>query len=214
MVSMPEKFEALRFKRLMSAERHRELPPEKILRAIGLGPGQTFVDIGAGPGFFTLPAARIVGAKGRVHGLDISPLMVAELKKNAARAGLINIRAARISETGIPLPAGADVYLMVNVFHELDDRSGSLRQIRNAMIARSRFILIDFLRKKTPHGPPLRERISLRAIRPILEAAGLAIERVFRPNDEEYGVVVRRDENRSGLKTEYPRSRDKPSRRK
>lgn len=193
---MAEKFEARQFKRLMSAERRKELPPGKILREIGLSPGQTCVDIGAGPGFFTLPAARIVGAKGRVYGLDISPLMVAELKKNAARAGRVNIRAARIAENGAGLPVGADIYLMVNVFHELDDRSSTLRHIRNGMTARSRFILIDFLRKKTPHGPPLKERISLRAIRPLLEAAGFVIERVFRPNDEEYGVVVRRDEKR------------------
>ena len=41
---MPHKFHPARFKRLMSAERHKELPPGPILEQIGLRPGQTFVD--------------------------------------------------------------------------------------------------------------------------------------------------------------------------
>ena len=44
--------------------------PEDILREIGLETGMTFLDIGCGNGFFTLPAARMVGPAGQVYGLD------------------------------------------------------------------------------------------------------------------------------------------------
>ena len=189
---MTQKFEVARFKRLMSADRRRRLPPERILSEIGLGPGQTFVDIGAGPGYFTIPAAKIIGPKGRAFGLDISPVMVRELTKNARRAGAVNVRAMRAAETAKTLPRGADFYFMANVFHEVEDRSAYLRRIRTSMSAHSRFVIIDYLKKKMKHGPPLAERVSFRSIRPILVNAGFVIERVFRPDDEEYGIIARR----------------------
>ena len=38
--------------------------PYKTLKAAGLKPGQKVLEIGCGPGFFTIPAAKIVGEKG------------------------------------------------------------------------------------------------------------------------------------------------------
>jgi ubiquinone/menaquinone biosynthesis C-methylase UbiE len=190
---MPQKYESSRFKRLMSAERRKRLPPERILSEIGLRSGQTFVDIGAGPGFFTLPAAAIVGRQGHAFGLDISPVMVKELRKNAALKKLKNVHALLAEETATKLPIGADFYFLANVFHELDDRAAYLRRIRKSMSAGSRLVIIDFLKKKTLHGPPLHERISLRKIGPILIAAGFTVERVFRPNPDEYGIIARRN---------------------
>lgn len=197
---MPEKYESARHKRLMSAERRRELPPEHILGEIGLRRGQTLVDIGAGPGFFALPAAAIVGPAGRIVGLDVSPVMIGELRKNAARKKFSQVEVRLAEETAKNLPAGADFYLMVNVFHELDDRTAYLRRIRTSMNASSRLVIVDFLKKKTPHGPPLRERIPLRAIRTVMTDAGFVVERVFRPNTFEYGIIVRR-------KTKFVKSR-------
>ncbi len=187
---MPEKFAAARLKRLMSAERRREIPPERVLETIGLRPGQVFIDIGAGPGFFALPAAAAVGPRGRVAGLDVSPLMIEELRKNAARAKAANLQARRISQTSPNVPPGADFYFLANVLHEIDGREAYLRDLRKRMSAASRLVIIDFFRKKTEHGPPLRDRIPLRELRRLLAATGFEIERVFRPNGEEYGVIA------------------------
>jgi ubiquinone/menaquinone biosynthesis C-methylase UbiE len=189
---MAHKFEAARFARLMSPERRRELPPDEILRQSGLTPGETLVDIGCGPGFLALPAARIVGPKGRVIGLDVASIMLTELRKNARTAGLANIRTVRISEAAPVFPAGADVYLIVNTFHEFDDPAAHLAAVRRAMAARSRLVIVDFLKKKTHFGPPLSGRIPLSRILPLLRSSGFDVARVFRASPDEYGVVARR----------------------
>jgi len=50
--------------------------PYRLLRAAGLKPGQTVLEVGCGPGFFTIPTARIVGEKGMVYAVDINPLAI------------------------------------------------------------------------------------------------------------------------------------------
>jgi len=187
---MPHRFEDARYKRLMSAERRRRLPPERILQEIGLKPGRTLVDIGSGPGYFALPAARIVGPSGRVFGLDVSPFMLRHLRDLAARKNASQIHVRKIPEAGVSFPPKADFYFLANVFHEIEDKAAYLRDLRTAMTACSRLVIIDFFRKKTTGGPPFRDRIPLRTLRTLLADTGFAVERVFRPNTDEYGVIA------------------------
>lgn len=204
---MVHKFEAARFARLMSPARRQELPPDEILRQSGLAPGETLVDIGCGPGFLALPAARLVGPRGRVLGLDVAPIMLSELRRNARAAGLRNVRTGRIPETAPVFPPGADVYLIVNVLHELDDPTAHLAALRRAMTARSRLVIVDFLKKKSPTGPPLSSRIALSRLLALLRSAGFEIARVFRPGAAEYGIVARKAAAKPGttksLKSSY-----------
>ena len=57
----------------------------------GFGPGSHLLDIGCGPGYATLDLARLVGPRGRVTGVDVSPRFVAHLQARAAAMGLTNV---------------------------------------------------------------------------------------------------------------------------
>ena len=78
--------------------------PEKTLRAAGLREGLNVLEVGCGPGFFTLPAAMMVGPQGRLITLDINPVAVervtAKVEKSGARN--IDIRLADAARTGLP----------------------------------------------------------------------------------------------------------------
>lgn len=176
--------------RLFSEDRMKRLPPAKILNDIGLKPGDTLVDIGCGPGLFALAAASVVGPRGAVYGLDISPEMIDDLKRSAASLGLTNVRAMLTQETEAGLPRSASFYFMVNVFHELADRRAYLRNIRRSLGPRSRLVIIDYFRKKTPHGPPLSERVPLKKAKALLAEQGLALVRTWRVNEDEYGLIA------------------------
>jgi ubiquinone/menaquinone biosynthesis C-methylase UbiE len=58
------------------------------LRRIGLQPGMRFLDVAAGTGGLSIPAARL-GA--RVLGVDISPAMIERLTERARKEGLSNV---------------------------------------------------------------------------------------------------------------------------
>ena len=55
--------------------------PYKILNAAGLERGQEVLEVGCGPGFFTIPAARIVGEAGSVLALDVNHLAVEHVQQ-------------------------------------------------------------------------------------------------------------------------------------
>lgn len=74
--------------------------------------GETVLDLGSGAGFDCLLAARKVGAKGRVIGVDMTPEMVAKARENAAAAGLANVSFYQAEIEKLPLEdASVDVII-------------------------------------------------------------------------------------------------------
>ena len=67
--------------------------PNKLLKIAGLAQGQNVLEVGCGPGFFTVAAAEIVGISGRLHTLDINPAAVERVKEKVSRKGLANVEA-------------------------------------------------------------------------------------------------------------------------
>jgi len=79
--------------------------PYKVLRAAGLKPGQRVLEVGCGPGFFTIPAARIVGEEGSVLAFDINPVAVEHVRHKIEEAGVTNARVIVADATRTELPA-------------------------------------------------------------------------------------------------------------
>ena len=75
------KFNPENIGRLIGEDRERELPPKAFLINQGLKEGTVFADIGCGPGFFSIPATKIVGSTGKVLAVD---LQEERLEKNKA----------------------------------------------------------------------------------------------------------------------------------
>ena len=102
---------------------------EKLKKA-GVRDGQTILDLGCGPGRFTLLAARIVGTAGKVYALDIHPLHQAIVRVRAKMERLENISTilADSSDTGLP-DRIIDVVFINDAFHEFTDKSGTLREV-------------------------------------------------------------------------------------
>jgi len=72
-----------------------------------LGPGSTFVDVGANIGALTIPAARKMGAAGTVVAIEASPRIFPYLAHNVAINGISNVRlwccaANDIASPGLP----------------------------------------------------------------------------------------------------------------
>jgi len=98
-------FRAIRFmhETLYGLFRNAERP----LRNAGLKPGMQVLEVGCGPGFFTLPAARIVGESGSVFAIDLNRHAVEHVRRKIAQAGATNVQVARADASSTDFPDGS-----------------------------------------------------------------------------------------------------------
>ena len=66
-------------------------PQETVLLRALLGPGMTFVDVGANWGYFTLVGAHLVGQQGRVVSVEADPRACQVVRANIAENGLTQV---------------------------------------------------------------------------------------------------------------------------
>ena len=78
--------------------------PFKALHAAGLKAGQQVLEVGCGPGFFTIPAAKIVGQGGSILSLDINPLAVEHVQQKIETEGVTNAKTMRADAARTDLP--------------------------------------------------------------------------------------------------------------
>jgi ubiquinone/menaquinone biosynthesis C-methylase UbiE len=78
--------------------------PYKMLERAGLRSGQTVLEVGCGPGHFTIPAARIVGEEGVVYAIDTHPLAIERVNDKIKNAMIRKIKPilSNASDTGLP----------------------------------------------------------------------------------------------------------------
>ena len=110
------------------------LNPYKLLNAAGLKPGQKVLEVGCGPGFFTIPAAKIVGEKGKVYALDVNPVAVETVRRKIMENNLKNVKImlADASETGLP-DESIDVAFLFGVIHALKDVDAVMREMHRIL---------------------------------------------------------------------------------
>ena len=78
--------------------------PERLLAAAGIGAGQSVLEVGCGPGFFTIPAAKVVGGEGNIYAVDVHPAAIAKVKKRIDSGGIRNVTPILSNASGTGLP--------------------------------------------------------------------------------------------------------------
>lgn len=179
----------------MSDERRGYQDPLTISRDIGVRRGMTVVDMGCGPGFFTLPLASLVGAKGSVYAVESNPTMLRHLRSNTRKSGLrgrvVRIVRADVSQTGIPA-ACADVVLLVRILHDIEDKKAFLTEVRRVCKPGGRVVDLDWKKVKSmKHGPPYEIKLSKGESSQIMKENGFSLTRTFDPGRYHYGLIFR-----------------------
>lgn len=164
---------------LERTEREIEEEPETALNAIGIAPGSTVADVGAGSGYFAVRMARRVGAQGRVYANDLQPEMLAMLASRLQKEGVRNVTLVQGTVDDPKLPAASiDLILLVDVYHEFSQPQIMLRRMREALKPGGRLVLLEY-RKEDPSVPIRPEhKMSVAEAKLEVEAEGYTLSRV------------------------------------
>lgn len=139
------------------------LPPEAVASMAGTGnpfalgeirPGEHVVDCGSGAGADTLLAARLVGADGRVIGVDMTPEMLDVARRAAVTAGLDNVKFREGYLEVLPVEdAWADVVISNGVLNLVPDKAAALAEMRRVLRPGGRLLVADIvLGRPVPEG--------------------------------------------------------------
>jgi FkbM family methyltransferase len=180
--------------RLMSEERRRMQDPDVIVDQLGLRPGMIVADLGCGPGFFTIPVARRIGAAGRVYAVDSSPEMLKRLTANVREASLpenvVRFVHADVSHTSIPRRS-VDLVFFADILHDIEDRVGFLTEVKRISKTGVSVVDIDWQKIETDFGPPFQIRLSEEESRRIMKTNGIRVSGTIAAGRFHYGLVCK-----------------------
>ncbi len=94
---------------------------DTLLIPAGLKEGDHVLEVGCGPGFFTIPAAEIVGDKGFVYAIDINPFAIRKVEKKIVKAGVRNVKTMIVDVTETTSKdSSIDISFFFGVIHSLN----------------------------------------------------------------------------------------------
>ena len=105
-----------------------------VLDRVGIRPGEQVLELGPGPGAFTVKAARRTEPDGTLVAVDIQPKMIAAVERKVREADLTNVETHVASAYELPLEdESVDRALLVTVLPEIPDRQRALVELRRVL---------------------------------------------------------------------------------
>jgi ubiquinone/menaquinone biosynthesis C-methylase UbiE len=136
-----------------TAGRDERLQIDRVMDILGIRSGKVVADIGAGSGWFTVRAAKRVGAGGQVFAVDINPEAISHIEERARKEQLPNVKTI-LSKPDDPLlpPNSVDAVLLLKTYHEVARPVELLQNLRPALRAGAKVGVIDRNGNGENHG--------------------------------------------------------------
>jgi len=109
-----------------------------------LAAGESVLDLGSGAGTDSLVAAQMVGERGRVTGIDMTPEMLAKARAAAAEMGASNVEFVESEAERLPFPDGSfDVVVSNGVIDLIPDKDAVFSEIFRVLAPGGRMQVAD-----------------------------------------------------------------------
>jgi predicted methyltransferase len=147
-------------------ERDKAGEPQQLVGLLGIKPGMTVADIGAGSGYYVVRLSPIVGRSGRVIAEDVVPDYLENLRRRVRDLGLANVAIVRGEAHDPKLPAQSlDLAILVHMYHEIAQPYALLYNLVPALKPGARIGIVDAFAPTAQHGtPPGLLRCELQAV--------------------------------------------------
>jgi cyclopropane fatty-acyl-phospholipid synthase-like methyltransferase len=126
----------------------------QLVRGVGIAPGMSVADIGAGSGYHTVRLSAVVGPDGRVFAQDILPQHLEMLRTEVARRGLANVEVVEGAPDDPKIPRRVDRAILVHMYHEIENPYALLWNLAGSLKPDAQVGVIDVNRTPDRHGTP------------------------------------------------------------
>ena len=123
----------------------------RAVQALGLGPGDTVIDLACGTGLNFPLLQRVVGPGGRIVGVDLTDAMLARAQDRIEANGWGNVSLVQADAAGFDFPAGADAILSTYALTQVPECAQVIAHGTAALAAGGRWAVLDL---KVPGRTP------------------------------------------------------------
>lgn len=172
------------------------IDPFNALEKAGIREEMRVADFGVGTvGHFLFPAAKLVGPKGHVYGVDVLKSVLEANQSRAKLAGADNVQLVwgdfeRPGGSRLP-DASMDMVVLVNVLHVVD-KPVTLKEAARVLGAGGILLIIEWKAAGTLIGPAPAKRISRDEAAAAGAQAGFRVVTDFEAGSSHYGLVLKK----------------------
>ena len=158
---------------------------------LDLDQGITFLDVASGQGNYSLAAADVIGKDGQIYAVDLWEEGILNLRNEAAAKGIQNITSF-VSDASQHIPVEndtVDVCLMATVLHDFvgdEVEQGVMKEIVRVLKSNGVLVIVEFLKKEGPPGPPRPVRLSPQEVDKIVSKYGFKQDRITEIGPDNY----------------------------
>ncbi|MCP3028589.1 class I SAM-dependent methyltransferase [Halobacillus sp. A5] len=174
---------------LDSNKRKEQFSPESLLKLLPFNSRDNILDIGAGTGFLTIPAAR--KTNGMVYALDIDSNILEFTRSKANAEELDNVTIIHGEMKDVKLPENSiDIVLASLVLHEIKSLPDTLHLINQVLKVHGYFACVELEENQgQEHNHP---RISSTQMEQELKKAGFKVGKKLYPSEAIYVLIAQK----------------------
>ncbi len=170
----------------------------RLIEILNVDPGESFADVGAGDGRYSVALARTVGESGRIYATEVDPDDLKKIEERVGREKLGNIEVVRGTQEATGLSeACCDGILLRRVYHHFQDPAAMQASVRRSLKDGGLLLIVDFGPKRSwdrPEGVPASRDghgIDKDLLVSEMELAGFGLVRDLAWEDGDYALLFR-----------------------
>ena len=169
--------------------------PENNIKQFKLGEGMIVADLGAGSGFYTIPAGRAVGSSGKVYAIEVKKDFLSKIKNDATKAHVFNVEVIwgnieKIGGTKLRQES-VDAVIVSNTLFQLEDKRTLVDEVKRILKPAGKILVIDWSDSFSGLGPRPEDIISKEKAKELFQKNGFKIEREISSGENHYGFIAK-----------------------
>ncbi len=98
------------------------------------------------------------------------------MKKDAKKSGLKNYQVKKVGYQGEGIAQlQLDIFFLCNVYHHINERVAYFAKVKKSLRPDGRLVIVDFYKKETPIGPPVKHKMSKEKVASEMQQAGFSL---------------------------------------
>jgi len=182
------------------------ISPELVIRGWGISEGEKVADLGCGGGYFTIPAARIVGEKGRVFAVDVMEGPIEAVRSNAYLEKLSNVEVIRANlEKKNSLAKwikknDCQWVILANILYTTKKQKSIIQEAKRILTPKGKLVVVDWIKNVggafRNFGPPMELRIDKEETKSLISKEGFTFKDDFEAGQFHFGIIFSKKRQR------------------